>query len=152
MGRVEYVPNGNWGDAINIKSGDYSNFKFVNHLEEPMITEKGKDIETGKSDLNIIKKDFEDVDDNTDVKLSKDGHTLVVYLKEAKDHPCVDAEENAISSYTDWCLDNIKSDIKYLDITVARPNSSVRSVLSMDKMKKDNGRYFETDYIRDNIQ
>lgn len=34
MGRVEYVPNGEWSDAINIQSGDYSNFKFVNHLEE----------------------------------------------------------------------------------------------------------------------
>lgn len=36
MGYVEYVPNGNWADAVNIEAGDYSNFKFVNKLYEPI--------------------------------------------------------------------------------------------------------------------
>lgn len=152
MGYVDYVPNGNWGDAVNIKAGDYSSFKFVNHLEEPIVTEKGKDIEAGKSDLKLIKKNFVDVYGNTDVKLSKNGDTLIVHLKEAEDNQFFDADENAIATYTDYCLDNIKSDIKYLDITVVRPSSSAQAVLSMDNMKNDNGRYFETDYIRDNIK
>lgn len=152
MGYVDYVPNGNWGDAVNIKAGDYSSFKFVNHLEEPIVTEKGKDIEAGKSDLKLIKKNFVDVYGNTDVKLSKNGDTLIVHLKEAEDNQFFDADENAIATYTDYCLDNIKSDIEYLDITVVRPSSSAQAVLSMDNMKNDNGRYFETDYIRDNIK
>ena len=34
MGRVEYVPYGEWSKAIDVKAGDYSNFKFVNYLQE----------------------------------------------------------------------------------------------------------------------
>ncbi len=36
MGRVEYVPYGNWAKAMEVKSGDYSNFEFVNYLNEPI--------------------------------------------------------------------------------------------------------------------
>ena len=34
MGRVEYVPYGEWSKAMDVKSGDYSNFEFVNYLQE----------------------------------------------------------------------------------------------------------------------
>lgn len=31
-GFVDYVPNGVWGDAMNVKAGDYTNFEYVNGL------------------------------------------------------------------------------------------------------------------------
>ncbi|QPW62059.1 CHASE3 domain-containing protein [Clostridium botulinum] len=36
MGHVNYVPNGKWGDAMNVESGDYSTFQFENCLSEPL--------------------------------------------------------------------------------------------------------------------
>lgn len=32
-GNVDYVPNGKWEDAINVKAGDYKTFKFVDHIK-----------------------------------------------------------------------------------------------------------------------
>ncbi|MEG2110528.1 MAG: hypothetical protein RRY19_12145 [Clostridium sp.] len=152
MGRVEYVPNGVFGDAVNVESGDYSSFKLVNYLEEPIAFEKGEELKEGKSDLNKIKKDFEEVYGDTKVTVNLDGEVLYVKINEAEDNEFFEADENAISTYTDFSLDNIKSDVKYLDITVKRPSSSVRSKLQMSEMETDNGRYFDTDYIKRNIE
>lgn len=44
------------------------------------------------------------------------------------------------------------SNINYLDITVVRPSSSVSSLLSMYKILTDNGKYFDTFYIMDNLK
>lgn len=71
----------------------------------------------------------------------------------SNDHPLgIAADENAIITYTDYCLDNIKSDIEYLDITVVRPSSVANALLSMSKMLTDNGRYFDTYYIRNSLK
>jgi hypothetical protein len=35
FGNVEFVPNGKWGDATTIKTGDYTKMKMNNHLREP---------------------------------------------------------------------------------------------------------------------
>lgn len=154
MGSVLYAPNGELADAINIQSGDYSSFKFVNNLEEPLDLPKGESLEEtkGATDVETVKNDVSKVESSSIVNVSKNGSTLVINIKENKDHPYVDAEENAIGAYTDWCLDNIKSDISTIDITVERPSSSVHAILDMNNMLTDNGRYFDTNYIRENIQ
>jgi hypothetical protein len=35
LGYVEFAPNGKWEEAMNIKTGDYSNMQMVSHLFEP---------------------------------------------------------------------------------------------------------------------
>lgn len=152
MGRVEYVPNGNFSDAVNVKAGDYSKFEIVKYLEEPIQFEKGESIKEGKSDLNKIKKDFQEVYGDNEVSVKLKDDTLYVNIVEAEDQKFFSADENAISTYTDFSLDNIKGDIKYLDITVNRPSSSASATLDMSQMQTDNGRYFETDYIRENLK
>lgn len=153
MGKVEYVPNGNLGDAINVIAGDYSDFEFVNYLEKHIEFEKGEDIKStvGESDLEQIKSDILDIESSSIVDINKNGDTLVINIKEQEDHPFVQADENAISVYTDWCLENIKSDISKLDICIDRPSSSVRAILDMNDMETSNGRYFDTNYIAENI-
>lgn len=153
MGRVEYVPNGELGDAVKVTTGDYSNFEFVNYLSKHMELPQGQSIDStsGETDLETVKNDILDVESSSIVDISKDGDTLVISIKEQEDHPFVDAEENAIATYTDWCLENIKSDITKLDISVTRPNSSVRAVLDLADMETSNGRYFDTNYIAKNI-
>lgn len=153
MGYVEYVPNGKFSDAVNVKAGDYSIFKFVNNLEEPLVFEKGEEIKDGQSNLDIIKSDFESIYDNLKVSIEKKNDTLYVKVIEPTDHPLgIVADENAISVYTDYCLDNIMGDINNLDITIVRPSSSVSALLSMSKMLTDNGRYFDTSYIMNNLK
>lgn len=153
MGSVLYAPNGELKDAMNVTTGDYSSFKFVNNLEEPLELPKGKSLEETKGDTDIeqVKNDILKVEDTSKVNVSRDGSKLIINIKEMEDHPYVDAEENAIATYTDWCLDNINSDITDIDITVERPNSSVHAILDVNKMETDNGRYFGTNYIRKNI-
>ena len=152
MGRVEYVPNGNFSDAVNVEAGDYSKFEIVKYLEEPIQFEKGESIKEGKSDLNKIKKDFQEVYGDNEVSVKLKDDTLYVNIVEAEDQKFFSADENAISSYTDYSLNNIKGDIKYLNITVKRPSSSASATLDMSQMQTDNGRYFETDYIRENLK
>lgn len=154
MGRVEYVPNGKWSDAVNITAGNYENFKFVDYLEEPLDLPKGESIEStsGQTDIEMVKSDILNVNSDIQLNVDKDGSTLLIKIKEKEDHPLVAAEENAIASYTDWCLENIKSDISCIDISVERPNSSVRAVLNMSDMETSNGRYFDTSYIANNIK
>jgi hypothetical protein len=36
----------------------------------------------------------------------KEEDILVINIKEQQNHLFVEAEENAVSAYTDWCLDN----------------------------------------------
>lgn len=154
MGSVLYAPNGKIEYATKIKSGDYSDFKFVNELEEAIVFQKGKELKETKGSTNIdtVKKDILKIESSSTVSVKKQGSKLIINIKETKDHPYVDAEENAIGSYTDWCLDNIKSDISTIDITVERPGSSVHAILDMKNISTDNGRYFDTNYIRENIE
>lgn len=152
MGRVEYVPNGVYGDAVNVKAGDYSTFKMVNLIEDKLDLPKGEELAAGKSDIDKIKSEFEDVMDGSKVDMKLENGTLKVVITEAKDHPFAEADENAITVYTDWTLDNMKDDIKTLDITVKRPKSSVRSKLKMSDMKTSNGRYFDIEDITKGIQ
>lgn len=153
MGSVLYAPNGELKDDMNVTDGDYSSFKFVNNLEEPLELPKGKSLEEtkGSTDVEQVKNDILKVEDTSKVNVSIDGSKLIINIKEMEDHPYVDAEENAIATYTDWCLDNINSDITEIDITVERPNSSVHAILETNKMETDNGRYFDTNDIRENI-
>lgn len=151
MGRVEYVPNGNFADAVKVTTGDYSTFKYVNYLEEAIVLPQGESLKEGGSDIELIKNDFASTYEGCIVTAELKNSTLYITCTEKEDHPFVAAEENAIASYTDFSLDNIKSDINSIDITVIRPSSSVHAVLDMSKMSTDNGRYFDTNYIRSKI-
>lgn len=136
---------------MNVTARDYNSFKFVNNLEESLELQKGKSLEEtqGSTDIEQVKNDVLKVEDTSKVNVSRDGSKLIINIKEIEEHSYVDAEENAIATYTDWCLDNIKSDISEIDITVERPNSSVHAILDTNKMETDNGRYFNTNYIRE---
>jgi len=155
MGRVEYVPNGEWSDAINIQSGDYSNFKFVNHLEESISLKlpKGTSIseDKGETNVDLVKSDIKDINDNIKIDIDKQDDALIIKVTEVED-PILTADENTIASYTDWCLDNIKSDIKIIDFTVKMPSSSVRAMLETSKIETDNGRYYDANYIAENLK
>lgn len=152
MGRVEYVPNGVFGDAVNVEAGDYSTFEIVNLIEDKVSLPKGEEIKEGTSDISKIKSEFESVMSGSKVDINLEGSTLNVVITEEEDHPFVDADENAIAVYTDWTLDNMKGDIQTLDITVKRPESSVRSKLKMSDMKTSNGRYFDAEDIIKGMQ
>lgn len=152
MGRVEYVPNGNFADAVKVKTGDYSSFKFVNYLSEPLKLTSGEELQDGTSNLETIKNDFAKIYSDASVTAEIKDSTLYITSTEAEDHPFAAADENAIACYTDFSLDNIMGDIKYLDITVIRPSSRVHAALDMSKMSTDNGRYFDSNYIRANIK
>lgn len=147
MGRVEYVPNGVFADASTVTTGDYSTFKIVNFIEDKVNLPKGETLQTGITNVEQIKKDFKDIMDDITVNITLSNDVLKVVINEPTDHPLVKADENAIGSYTDWTLDNIKDDVKTLDILIKRPSSSVRAKLDMNKMSTDNGRYFNTNYI-----
>lgn len=155
MGRVEYVPNGEWSDAINIQSGDYSNFKFVNHLEESISLKlpKGTSIseDKGETNVDLVKSDIKDINDNIKIDIDKQDDALIIKVTEVED-PILTADENTIASYTDWCLDNIKSDIKIIDFTVKMTSSSVRAMLETSKIETDNGRYYDANYIAENLK
>lgn len=85
------------------------------------------------------------------LKVSKSNGVLTINVVESKD-ALFPASEVTISAYTDWCLDNIKSDIKTIDFTVKTNNGTVRALLDTDEISTDNGRYFDTNYIAENIQ
>ena len=155
MGRVEYVPYGDWAKAIDVKAGDYSNFEFVNYLQESISSSlpQGTSIteDKGETDINLVKSDIEGVNDGLDVNVTKKGDVLVINVVETQD-AMFPANELTISAYTDWCLDNIKSDIKSIDFTVETNNGNVRALLYTSKVETSNGRYFDSNYIAKNIQ
>ena len=155
MGRVEYVPYGDWAKAIYVKAGDYSNFEFVNYLQESISSSlpQGTSIteDKGETDINLVKSDIEGVNDGLDVNVTKKGDVLVINVVETQD-AMFPANELTISAYTDWCLDNIKSDIKSIDFTVETNNGTVRALLDTSKVETSNGRYFDSNYIAKNIQ
>lgn len=155
MGRVEYVPYGDWAKAIDVKAGDYSNFEFVNYLQESISSSlpQGTSIteDKGETDINLVKSDIEGVNDGLDVNVTKKGDVLVINVVETQD-AMFPANELTISAYTDWCLDNIKSDIKSIDFTVETNNGTVRALLDTSKIETSNGRYFDSNYIAKNIQ
>lgn len=155
MGRVEYVPYGDWAKAIDVKAGDYSNFEFVNYLQESISSSlpQGTSIteDKGETDINLVKSDIEGVNDGLDVNVTKKGDVLVINVVETQD-AMFPANELTISAYTDWCLDNIKSDIKSIDFTVETNNGTVRALLDTSKVETSNGRYFDSNYIAKNIQ
>lgn len=155
MGRVEYVPYGDWAKAIDVKAGDYSNFEFVNYLQESISSSlpQGTSIteDKGETDINLVKSDIEGVNDGLDVNVTKKGDVLVINVVETQD-AMFSANELTISAYTDWCLDNIKSDIKSIDFTVETNNGTVRALLDTSKVETSNGRYFDSNYIAKNIQ
>ena len=155
MGRVEYVPYGEWSKAIDVKAGDYSNFKFVNYLQESISSyfTEGTSIseDKGETDVSLVKSDIEDINDGITVNTSKSKGVLTINVVESGE-ALFPASEVTISAYTDWCLDNIKSDIKTIDFTVKTNNGTVRALLDTDEILTDNGRYFDTNYIAENIQ
>ena len=155
MGRVEYVPYGEWAKAMDVKAGDYSNFEFVNYLQESISLSlpQGTSIieDKGETDINVVKSDIESVYDGLDVNVTKKSDVLVIKVIETQD-AIFPASEITISAYTDWCLDNIKSDIKSIDFTVETNNGTVRALLDTSKIETSNGRYFDSNYIAENIQ
>lgn len=155
MGRVEYVPYGEWSKAMDVKSGDYSNFEFVNYLQESISLSlpQGTSIieDKGETDINVVKSDIESIYDGLDVNVTKESDVLVINVIETQD-AIFPASEITISAYTDWCLDNIKSDIKSIDFTVETNNGTVRALLDTSKIETNNGRYFDSNYIAENIQ
>ncbi|MGL5577481.1 MAG: hypothetical protein ACRDCW_18235, partial [Sarcina sp.] len=122
-----------------------------NLIEDKLELPKGEDLQNGATDIEQIKNDFQEVMSGSSVEMNLTNGVLKAVITEKEDHPFADADENAIANYTDWTLDNMKGDIKILDITVNRPSSSVRGKLDMSEMLTDNGRYFDLFYIEENI-
>lgn len=155
MGRVEYVPYGEWAKAMDVKAGDYSNFEFVNYLHESILSKlpKGTPIteDIGETDINLVKSDIKNINDGIDVNVTKNNDVLVIKIVETED-AMFEASELNISAYTDWCLDNIKSDIKTIDFTVQTNKGTVRTLLDTSKVETSNGRYFDSNYILENMQ
>lgn len=75
MGRVEYVPYGDWTRAMDVKAGDYFTFQFVNHLTEPILSylQKGTPVaeDKGETDVNLVKTDVESIYDGLEVKITR---------------------------------------------------------------------------------
>jgi hypothetical protein len=68
LGYVDYAPNGKWGDAGTVKTGDYSKMKMIDHLFEPdwskAVTEREANIYADYITLErqyseVIKKEME---------------------------------------------------------------------------------------------
>lgn len=152
MGRVEYVPNGVFGDAVNVKAGNYSTFKFVNLIQEKLKLPP-KEVKTGTTDLEEVKKDFENRGYENTTEITREGNTLKIVVNEVNDLPWEMPGEFSIETYTDFCMENIRTDIETLDLTVKQPSNKVRAVLDMSKTKDQGfGRYFEEDYIIENLK
>ena len=145
---------------LEIETEKVINAEKENKDKQEVVDEKQKIIENEEkasekikevsgSDIEGLKSEFEKVYSGNEVDINLEGNTLKVIVSEAEDHPLVEADEMAISNYTDWTLGNMKDDIKYIDIKVERPNSSVRSKLDMRDVKTDNGKYF---YLGDIIK
>ncbi|MGL5574589.1 MAG: hypothetical protein ACRDCW_03430, partial [Sarcina sp.] len=70
MGRVEYAPNGIWGNAMDVKAGDYTTFKIVNLIEDKLELPKGEDLQNGATDIEQIKNDFQEVMSGSSVEMN----------------------------------------------------------------------------------
>lgn len=127
----------------------------VNYLKEYISSSlpQGIDIvdDVGETDVNLVKSDIEGIYDDLKVDVSKQEGVLFIKVVENKESP-LPASEFTISAYTDWCLDNIKDDIKSIDFTVNTSNGKVRAILDTSKIETSNGRYFSSNYIANNIQ
>lgn len=122
-----------------------------NIREEALTTTPKKEGAKERTDIEIVKKDIKNVAYKNTVTVTKEGNTLVISITEKEDHPLIEANGLAVANYTDWITENIKSDIKEIDISVIRPNSNVRAILDMSKLKSENGGYFDENYIEENI-
>ena len=154
MGRVEYVPYGDWGRALDVKTGDYSNFEFVNYLCESrsQYFTKGTPIteDIGETDINLVKADIENLGNELNVSVTKQNDKLIISIIETEES-IFEVNELNITAYTDWCLDNIKSDIKTIDFTVKTTNGTIRALLDTSEVSTSNGRYFDSGYVSENI-
>lgn len=149
MGYVEYVPNGNRTDALIVTAGDYSSFQFVDYLQDE--TSLSKSMESGVTNLDLVKKDFSSRRDEVS-EISKEGNTLKAVIEGNRAISWGMGDEDIIRTYTDCWLDNIKNDIKVLDITVKQDPKTIRAVLKMSEMKTEEGRLFSEDYIIANLK
>lgn len=154
MGRVEYVPFGDFSKASEVISGDYSKFQTVNLIEDKIQLNTKQDTQKpNTSNLDKIKKDFESVYSDSKVTfISKNGETLKIVIEEPINEFGLAIDEITLSTYLESSLENIGTDIKTVDITVKSSVSSAKAILKMDKVINSNlGKYFETDYIMENI-
>ena len=145
---------GDWGRALDVKTGDYSNFEFVNYLCESrsQYFTKGTPIteDIGETDINLVKADIENLGNELNVSVTKQNDKLIISIIETEES-IFEVNELNITAYTDWCLDNIKSDIKTIDFTVKTTNGTIRALLDTSEVSTSNGRYFDSGYVSENI-
>lgn len=108
-------------------------------------------MESGVTNLDLVKKDFSSRRDEVS-EISKEGNTLKVVIEGNRAISWGMGDEDIIRTYTDCGLDNIKNDIKVLDITVKQDSKTIRAVLKMSEMKTEEGRLFSEDYIIANLK
>ena len=100
-----------------------------------------------------VKKDFENSGHENTTEITREGNTLKIVVNEVNDLPWEMPGEFSIETYTDFCMENIRTDIETLDLTVKQPSNKARAVLDMSKTKDQGfGRYFEEDYIIENLK
>lgn len=155
MGRVEYVPFGDFSKAPDVTSGDYSKFQTVNLIEDKIQLNTKQDVPAPtSSNLDKIKNDFESVYSNSKVtSIAINNGTLKIKIEEPVNEFGLPIDESTLATYLENSIDNIGSDIKTIDITVKSPSSSATAILDTSKIINDNlGKYFEIEYIMEKIK
>lgn len=101
-----------------------------------------------KTDLDLLSRDFENCNDTAEVIINKIDETLTITIYQDCHAAGMPLDFHSIAQYTDWALDNIKSDIKILDIAIIDDKSKAHAILEMDKRTND---YFSEEYIMERM-
>ena len=100
-----------------------------------------------KTDLELVKRDFENCNDTAEVIINKIDETLTITIYQDCHAAGMPLDFHSIAQYTDLALDNIKSDIKILDIAIIDDKSKVHAMLEMNKRTD----YFSEKYIMERM-
>ncbi|MGL5823069.1 MAG: hypothetical protein ACRCYE_15805 [Sarcina sp.] len=143
MGYIEYYLDKEFDANFNEKNR-INEYNFINELKFP--------VKKSEEDINIsaIKRQIECKIEESIVDIKKDGVFLRVEIKENNQEKVLN--EFTIAKYTDIILENKLNGIEYIEIKVKSDIKSIEAVLKAEEIQEQNGKYFDIDYIRNNIK
>lgn len=97
------------------------------------------------TDIDLVKRDFEECNDTAEVIINKANKTLTVTIYQDSHVAGLPLGAYSITQYTDWCLDNIKKDIEILDIAIIDPANKVHAELDFTNLVDND--YFDENYV-----
>ncbi|MGL4739588.1 MAG: hypothetical protein ACRC41_02150 [Sarcina sp.] len=135
MGYIEY--------AFDRESND-KNYSLINKLKFPA--------SQTISDINVrsVKDQIENKFGESIADIKKDGSFLRIKIEENSLEK--NFNEFTIAKYTDVILENELEGIEYIQIKIESNINSIEAILNMNSIQEQNGKYFDIDYIKNNIK